>query len=169
MQKDKGGANNYTISITALGLLGGGGGIYFFGSKTFIGVDTIALVFFVSGLMAVGFHYLFLRRLNRYFAEVALYCFPGVGSLITAMLLAVNFFFHGPETINSYRLHNPVTIMVAPADLAINDSELTYFAHMRTFQKDEINGDGDKPFTTATYITAKGLFGYKVLLSKELD
>jgi len=165
---EKGSVNNFTIAITGIGLLLGGGGIFLFGSKTFIAVDTIAFVFLTAGLLAMGFHYLFLRKLNRYLVEVVIYCFGGIGSIVTALLLAANFLFHGPETIVKYRLPRPIIIIAAPVDITLNDSELTYFAHFRTFQKDEINGEGEDPFISATYTTAKGLFGYKVLLAKEL-
>lgn len=165
---EKGSVNNITIAITGIGLLLGGGCIFLFGSKTFIAIDTIVFVFLTAGLLAMGFHYLFLKKLNRYFVEVALYCFFGIGSIITALLLAANFLFHGPETIVKYHLPRPVIIIAAPVDITLDDSELTYFAHMRTFQKSEINGEGEDPFVAATYTTAKGLFGYKVLLGKEL-
>lgn len=166
---EKGKPNTFTLTILILGLFAGGMGMFLYGSQTFIGIDQIMLSVLIVSVIALAVHLLFLmKKLNRYFIEIIIYCIAGWGSLITGLLLLVNFFFHSPEHTQTFTPSNENGFIMTkyPVEITVDDPELRYYSHMLSFKENEIVGLG--PFKQASFTTAKGCLGFKILLKKEL-
>lgn len=170
----------YIYTILIIGLFAGGMGIFYFGRHTLILIDVIALIVLAGGFLAMGIHYLLFRKWQRYFIEVVLYSFFGWGSIICATFLALNFLLHKEAVVNKYKLasgraidikeyfikDNKGVYMGGPVNIKVDDQLFDDYPWMLSFEADEIKS---AEFVTEAWFTiAEGLFGYKILLNKEL-
>lgn len=181
-EKEKGDVNIFTISILLTGLFPGVAAVFYFGEMTFIKVDTIFNMAFVSGLAVCLCHLAFYKKINRYLAEILLYSFFGWGILIAAGFLTLNFLIHKHPDTDAYQVKTfeyrpgnrlppfPVTITLGPpigGHATINEPEYNDFAYLMKFDDDDEILYQDKP-EKAMITTAMGVFGYRVLIHKEV-
>src|SRR6185437_15058530 len=94
-RKDKGDVNIFTLSIILIGVFPALGVMFFVGGITLIHVDTVVNFAIIAGVIAFILHVPFLKRMNRYLAEIIGYSLFGWGMIVTALFLGVNYLFHG--------------------------------------------------------------------------
>jgi hypothetical protein len=167
---DKDEAQPYHIAVVIMGLFIGMSVIYLLVMNTFITIDTVFNIFFICGLVVFGIHFLFRKRLQRYIAELAMVSFGGYALLITALFLLLNYTIHSTPQVEKYGLAHNVNIVVPdpdnPVPISVADPQFDDFQYMLKFQgEDEIKAGY---VSQAWMTTARGCFGYKILLHKEL-
>ena len=155
--------------------------MFYFGSRTFIVPEVIALIAVAAGFLALGAHYLFFRKWQRYFLEVLAYSFLGWGSLLCASFLLLNFLVFSNKELKIYELKDGNIINIdsyfinsgegalaaGPLQINVEDALFERHQHLLSFEADEIKTTDGK-VTEAWFTVADGLFGYKILLNKEL-
>src|ERR1039458_9337312 len=100
--KDKGDVNIFTLSVLLIGLFPGLGLVFLIGGDTFIKVDTVFNIALLTGAVAFLAHLPFLKRLNRFLAEMIGYCLFGWGLLTAALFLSVNYMVHSHPVVDVY-------------------------------------------------------------------
>ena len=182
-KKEKGEVNLFTLSIILIGVFPGLGVMFFIGSKTLIRVDTVVNFAIIAGVIAFMVHIPFLKKMNRYLAEIIGYSLFGWGLIVTALFLGSNFLFHGQPVTDVYQIetataHPEERELPFPVSVTLKQSESTNTIVPATSFNDHpdmlrFHGSDEQKFsgqpTLAKMTTAKGLFGYMVLLDKELD
>jgi hypothetical protein len=183
-QKVKNDVNTYTLTVLLLGIFAGLGMIFFVGELTLIRIDSIFNIAFLSGAGVLLLHLPFFKRLNRYLAELIAYSFLGWGLIITGLFLSMNYLFHAPQRVDYYTVVSavahpedhelPLPVSVTIVDAGYNPSGAgtearvyTDFPYMLNFKGEEEIKYNDKP-VIAVMTSARGLFGYRVLVHKEL-
>jgi hypothetical protein len=180
-QQDKTEVNVFTLTILLIGIFGGLIAVFYFGAITFIRIDTIFNFAFLSGGVVFILHLPFLKKLNRFLAEIIAYSFLGWGLIITGLFLTLNFAFHNdPETdhyqitYSSYTNSNNDTtgyaielVKTSPGNYYVDPVKYDEFQYLLKFEGEREMKFQGKP-VEAVITTAKGLFGYRVILAKEL-
>ncbi len=182
-KKDKGDVNMFTLSILLIGVFPGLGVLFFIGEKTLIRVDAVFNIAAVAGIIVFVMHLPFLKKLNRYLAEIIGFALLGWGLIITALFMGSNYLFHGQPVTDIYRvitatahpedreLPFPVSVTISQFEnlqTTVPSKAYDDYPDMLKFKGNEEQKFIDQP-KQAKMTTAKGLFGYSVLLSKELD
>jgi hypothetical protein len=180
-QQDKTEVNVFTLTVLLIGIFGGLIAIFYFGAITFIRVDSIFNIAFLAGAVIFIIHLPFMKRLNRFLAEIIAYSFLGWGLIITGLFLSLNFVFHNdpetdhyPITYNSYTNSNNDTtgyeiqlVKSAPGNYYVDPAKYDDYPYLLKFEGEREMRFQGKP-SEAMITTAKGLFGYRVILAKEL-
>ena len=183
-KKDKNEVNNFTLTILLTGIFLGLGLILFAGTVTFIRIDTVFNIFFICGSFIFIIHLPFLNKMHRYLAEIISYCYLGWGLIGTGIFMALNFYFHHEFRVDSYQVETaivhpeekelpfPVSVTIKGPGLeempgALNAETYEDFKYLLTFKGTNEIKYTDKP-KIAIMATAKGLFGYRVLINKEI-
>lgn len=164
--------SNYTLAVLLVGMFLGGGASAYFGSITFWPIDRMVGVVLLTALVGVGVHYAFLRRkLPRHPWEVVAYNLLGYGPLVLALILSINYLGRAEIEEQTFVLQQDTLLQLVgsplPITIDINDPELSYYAHMRRFSRDEISPEGI--VSKAVYRVAEGSLGMRVLISKRLE
>jgi len=181
--KDRGEVNMFTLSILLIGVFPGLGVLFYIGANTLIRVDTVFNIAIVSGAIAFILHLPFLKKMNRYMAEIIGYSLFGWGLIITALFMGGNYLIHGNPVSDIYKVETatahpedkelpfPVSVTISQlGDIPTMVPATAYddYPDMLKFKGAEEQKFSDQP-KQAKMTTAKGLFGYTVLLYKELD
>lgn len=167
---DKDEAQPYHVALIIAGLFVGMSVTYLLVMNTFITLDAVFGIFFILGTIVFGIHYLLRKRLNRYIGELIIVSFAGYALLLTAIFLLLNYLIHDAPVMNRYALEKHVTIVVPdinnPVNISVSDPMYKNFNYMLDFEgEDQIKST----YVTQAWITtAKGVFGYRILLHKEL-
>lgn len=170
----------YILTVLILGMFGGGFGMYYFGSRTFILIDIIVLILLIGGILALGIHYLFFRKWQRYLIEILLYSFLGWGSILCATFLTLNFLLHKTPEVKKFELKGGKAINISeyyiydgkgmffagPVKIKVDSKIFEDYPWMLSFEADEIKSS--EIVTEAWFTLTDGFFGYKILLKKEL-
>jgi len=181
-QKEKTEVNTYTLTIIIIGIFAGLSGIFYFGGITFIRIDTVFNMVIISGLAVFLIHAPFLKKMNRFLIEVIVYCLAGWGLIIAALILMLNYIIHSQPEVNIYQVQTaiahpeertlpfPITVTLNKQGMeneTVNASEYDDFGYMLKFEGEEEQKFKEKPIA-AFMTTAKGVFGYRILIHKEL-
>ena len=181
-QKEKGDVNMFTLTIILLGVFPALGIIFYIGAATLMRVDTVFNIVVICGLAAFLVHIPFLKKWNRYLAEIIGYSLFGWGLIITSLFMGINYLIHSQPVTDAYKIENavahpeerelPFPVSVTLKDENTNQENVPASAYndysgMLRFSGEEQKFNGVPK--TAKMTTATGLFGYRVLLGKELD
>ena len=137
---------------------------------TFFCIDLLFAYIVVFSSLSIAIHYVVFKKDERYLGEVIMYCTAGWGCLLTALFLAANFFFHGPEKTTIYPIEDrdgSSTPYSSSFYGEIDTQEYNGYSYLLNFEDDEINPTGNRKEAKIT--EAKGLFGIKIILKKELE
>jgi len=182
-QREKNEANPFTITVILVGLFVGFGILLFVGQMTFIRIDTIVNYAILFGAVIFLLHLPFRKRLNRYLVEILAYSFIGWALIITSLLIGANYLFHGPSvsdryTVESSMAHPEDRTIPFPVSITLENNDKQPHANVPPSVYDDypyfLKFEGEEELinptnpTVAQITTAKGLFGYRVLLHKEL-
>ena len=181
--KDKGEVNMFTLSILLIGVFPALGVLFFIGAKTLIHVDAVFNITFIAGAVVFVLHLPFLKKLNRYLAEIIGYSLFGWGLIIAALFMGGNYLFHNDPITDIYQvvtatahpedreLPFPVSVTIAQFEnlpVTVSAAAFADYPDMLKFKGEEEQKFIGQP-KQAKMTTAKGLFGYTILLNKELD
>ena len=183
MQKDKDEVNIFMLSILLIGVFPALGAIFYVGSLTFMRVDTVFDMAFISGASVFIGHLPFLKKLKRYLGEIIGYTVIGWGLIITASVMGCNFLIHNKPVTDIYPIESaiahpedrelpyPVSITLGnqnSGSVHVPVADYKYFPGMLRFRGTEEQKFVGSP-KIAIMTTAMGIFGYRVMLSKELQ
>lgn len=159
--------NTFTLTILLIGIFPGFAASLIFGRQTFMLIDDAFYLFLVLGGIAFLIHLPFRKKLSRFWAEFAAYCFAGWGTILLALFLSSNYLFHSKPATASYNIH-PGTVQAYsfPLRVKVEDPKFNDYGYMMDFDQDEVPDPGHISEVRVT--TAKGFWGYEVLLKKEL-
>ena len=173
----------FTLSILLIGIFPGLGVLFFIGEKTQIRVDTVFNIAMIVGISTLLVHFPFLKKMNRYLAEIIGYSLFGWGLIIAALFMGSNYLFLGQPVTDVYQvvtatahpedreLPFPVSVTISQYEnmqTIVPSAAYDDYPDMLKFKGTEEQKFVEKP-KQAKMTTAKGLFGYIVLLDKELD
>jgi len=181
-QKVKTEVNTYTLTVIIIGLFGGMSALFYLGGLTFIRIDTIFNIVIISGVVVFLIHLPFLKKMNRYLVEVIIYCLVGWGLILAGIFLTLNYAIHSHGEVNVYQIETavahpeegtlppPVTVTLskqgsekATVPAGVYD-DFGYFLKFEGVDELKYN---EKPIA-AVITTATGLFGYRIMIHKEL-
>jgi hypothetical protein len=162
--RDKNEVHPGILAVILAGVFGGGYSNVFLAMRTFISIDTLFLVFATSGVLTLAMYYILRRRNRRYFLEMAAFSFAGVGSLITALMLALNFFFYHDRKTDIFTEHLK---LLPPAQVVLaKDNSYKDFPYLLYFES--LAENEGRPIREIDITTATGLFGYRIVLNREI-
>jgi hypothetical protein len=162
--RDKNEVHPGILALILAGIFLGGGVNVFLAMRTFITLDMLFNVFFLSGAASMALYYILRWENRRYFLEVAGFSFAGIGSLVVAFMLALNFAFHqGREArtfTGDFKRNPPAEVILAKDSSFKNYPYLLYFEDME-------NNPG-RLIREIRITTAIGLVGYRIILNREI-
>jgi hypothetical protein len=162
--RDKNEAHPGILAVILTGLFPGGGISVFLAMHTFVTLDTLFGILVLSGGLTLAVYYILRRQNRRYFLEMAGFSFIGVGGLMVAISLAVNYFFyHDMKTTTiteNLNRNSPAGAVLA------EDSSYKNFPYLLYFE--DLEEDSHRPVREINITTATGLLGYRIVLNREI-
>lgn len=150
-------------------------GILYFMYRTLITIDAVFHFYLLFCLLGVGAFYYFKRPLFKEKQERSLvitYSLMAIGPIFTFLLLFTNFIFAGPAYSEEYIIED--VRVSRHQKLNFKEVELNTPKHMKyeyftyVFAIDKFERRHLKKGKNIKFDFAKGIFGFKVLLEREL-
>ncbi|MCX6353178.1 MAG: hypothetical protein NTX03_15165 [Bacteroidetes bacterium] len=131
--------------------------------NTFIAYDFALPIFGGCCVLGAGIWYLFFRKHQRYLIEIIIFIVVGWGGVIFTVFFNINYYAHSTPEVFTYPVIYNKGSLIAEYKIEITNKDLLTYPRMTGFAKDEIHG-----YNTAEFRIAKGIFGMKVLVDKEM-
>lgn len=170
-RREKNEVHTGRLTVILLGLFLGGGITIFLALRTLITVDALFLLFLILGGLSTGIYIIIYGKKNRYIGEIIALGFLGWGFLILSTLMTINYIFHdkGSDVLLETLSIDPAEDRKGDRRIESSDSLFANFHYvLHTEELESLTYEELVQIKGLKITTAVGLFGYRVILNKEL-